>query len=436
MKKNKQINRSEEVKDIIDRMPTSFGRWVSIAVIVFACLLLLFGWIIKYPDTVTGQIKINSDKMPVKLVAGSSGKIYIFDFHPRDGVKESDYIAVIQNSANTENMKEISKLISTFNPNNDSILEMESIFPDKVSLGELNLKYYTFLTALKNKCRYEQDNPYLQQEKTIQEDIRWKEKIYNQTTENIQTTEERMEIAKKWYEKDASLNKKEVIHEQELDRTKNEYLSAKQSVQGLRKEASSIQMQIADSRNKLVQLKIEQNEKEKQLQIDLLSSYHDLNDNIKLWEQKYVLKAPFDGQVEFLKFWTNDQFVQAGEEVFSIVPKESNILGQVLLPSSGAGKVKPGCKVTVKLDNYPYMEFGSVEGIVSSLSLITRQEQVQQGNINTYLVLVDLPQGLTTNYGEKLDFKYEIEGIDDIIVRDRRLIQRLFDNLRYRTKAK
>jgi hypothetical protein len=73
---------------------------------------------------------------------------------------------------------------------------------------------------------------------------------------------------------------------------------------------------------------------------------------------------------------------------------------------------------------------------VKSISLITRQEQIQQNSINTYLVLVELPRGLSTNYGEQLDFKYEIEGVADIIVRERRLIYRLFDNIRYRTKGK
>lgn len=150
----------------------------------------------------------------------------------------------------------------------------------------------------------------------------------------------------------------------------------------------------------------------------------------------YVFKAPFTGRVEFLNFWVDDRFIQSGEEVFSIVPRNTNTIRQVLLPAAGAEKVAPGCKVNIKLDNYPYMEYGSIEGSVASISLITRKEQIQQGSIDTYLILVDLPQGLTTNYGERLDFKYEIGGTADIIVRERRLIQRLFDNLKYRTKAK
>ena len=64
----KSSGRSEELDEIIDRMPMAFGKWVALAVIVFAALFLLFGWIIKYPDMVTGQIKINAQNPTVRLV--------------------------------------------------------------------------------------------------------------------------------------------------------------------------------------------------------------------------------------------------------------------------------------------------------------------------------------------------------------------------------
>ena len=43
-------------------------------------------------------------------------------------------------------------------------------------------------------------------------------------------------------------------------------------------------------------------------------------------------------------------------------------------------------------------------------------------NISTYLILVDLPKMLTTNYGVKLDFRYEIKGVADILTRRRKLL--------------
>ena len=435
-KSKDNTKRSEEVSDIIDRMPTSFGRWVSIAVVIFTILLFIFGWFIKYPDVVTGQIKINSNTSPVKLPAHTSGKIDILDLKAQDIVKEGEYIAVIQNPASTPDVCRIAALVQEFDPNEPGTFRKAiSLFPEKVSLGELNMKYYSFLSSLKNTADYYEDNVYEQQRISLQEGIIWKNKILEETENALEISNTNLGITEKWLNKYSSLNKDIVTtYEFEIDRSRIEYLSAKQQNQNMVKEIASIRMQIAESENRLSQLSVEKNEKERQMHLDLLASYHELNDQIKKWEQTYVLKSPFDGQVEFLKFWTDGQFVQAGEDVFGIVPKENAILGQVLLPAMGAGKVKEGAIVSIKLDDYPYAEFGSIKGKVKSISLITNEYKTAQSSVNTYLVSVEMPEGLVTNYGDKLDFKYEIGGQADIIVKDRRLIERLFDNIKFNTK--
>ena len=427
--------RSDEILDIVDRMPMSFGSWVAIAVVIFSALLFLFGYIIKYPDTVSGSIKINSSIAPVKLVANISGNIQDLFFNPREDIKKGDYIAVIQNSAATDDIKKIITLVNQFDIY-QSLLECVELFPEKVSLGDLNLDYYTFFIALKSKHEYNITNVFEKQRKMLEDDIHWKKKLLEESEEILKTTQIRLEIAKQWLDKysEQNIEDDKVIADWEVDQKKSEYYMLIQEEQNRKKELSTIRMQIMESQNRLSQLDVEQKEREQRLQLDLLSSFHKLNDNLKTWEQKYVFKAPFDGKVEFLKFLTANQFVQAGEEIFSIIPAESNIFGQMLLPSAGAGKVNVGSKVNIKLDNYPYIEYGSVEGLVGSISLISQAQKFEQGTINTYFITVELPQGLKTNYGESFDFEYEMSGYADIIVKERRLIERLFDNLKYRTK--
>ena len=106
-----------------------------------------------------------------------------------------------------------------------------------------------------------------------------------------------------------------------------------------------------------------------------MSTYQSLRSNIAAWEQKYVLKAPFDGRVEFLKFIADGHFVEAGESIFGIIPKENHIYGQVLLPASGAGKVKQNSKVDFKLENYPNIENRYIEIKDSSISLVTQTQK-------------------------------------------------------------
>jgi len=104
----------------------------------------------------------------------------------------------------------------------------------------------------------------------------------------------------------------------------------------------------------------------------------------------------------------------------------------VNLPVSGAGKVKINQEVIVKLADYPYMEYGYIKGLISNVSLVPSLLQMGDGSsLDSYLVTVNFPNGLETNYGTKLDLKSESKAIAEIITKDRRLIERFFDNLKY-----
>ena len=381
-------------------------------------------------EFVTVQVKAKgSDKILQGAVTGSDGNYSI------GGLKKGEYIAVVQNPASTEDVRKIADLINRIDFDGTHLLALKDTFPDKVYLGEINPQYYAFLAALKAQCDYLQQNVYEKQRENITTSIEWKKKIVREAEDSQKAAKDRMDVARKWLKRYVSLDQQEIAtYEYETDQIKNNYLTTVQEVQNINREIASTRMQITEAYHRLEQLEVEQLEKERELKVELLSTHQNLIANMAAWEQKYVFKAPFDGKVEFLKFISDGQFVQAGEAVFGVIPKENHIYGQVLLPANGAGKVKENSKVVIKLENYPYMEYGYIEGYVSSISLVTQTQKTGEKTIETYLINVELPNGLTTNYEETLDFKYELGGTADIIVKDRRLIERLFDNLRYRTK--
>ena len=433
MKKETTVaRRNEEISDIIDRMPTRFGKHIAIAVVLFALIITGLGWIIQYPDVVTGQVTINSDASPVTLVAGSSGKIHLNGIRPRDAVREGDYLAVLQNAANTADVRRVARLLGGFNPN-APVSEWADTLPEKLSLGELNLKYFTFLSAVKTLSDYQKDNTYEQQIKSLEEYIHWQRLLLEQTAADTATTLAKLNMLDKWLKRQNRLYGKDMIPEKEYDDMRTSRLNAYAEDRQLHRSLTSLHAQIAEAEGSLNLLRTQKAENERNMHLDLLSAYSDLLDNIKTWEEKYVFKAPMDGQVEFLQFLGENQYLQAGEEVFSVVPSRNAIFGQMLLPAAGAGKVKTDSPVIIKLDNYPYLEYGTIDGRVSSISLVTKNEEMAGSHVATYLITIELPQGLTTNYGQTLDFKHEIQGTAEIVANDRRLIERLFDNLKYRT---
>jgi HlyD family secretion protein len=112
--------------------------------------------------------------------------------------------------------------------------------------------------------------------------------------------------------------------------------------------------------------------------------------------------------------------------VFTVVPdNEQEIIGKVILPIAGAGKVEVGQRVNIKLDNYPYMEFGLLEGKITNISLVP----ISNEKGRYYTAEIKLINNLVTNYKRELQFNQEMQGIAEIITKDRRLIERLVEPL-------
>ena len=258
-------------------------------------------------------------------------------------------------------------------------------------------------------------------------------KLKENNQKQLKTKKNTLKIAEKNVHRDSTLFLSSTIAELDVDRSSINYYGVLESSQTVERDNTSIGMQIEDTRYKLQTLLLDQKESESKLRMDLIASYNELISGVRKWKLSYCFVSPINGKLEYLNFWRESDFITAGTAVFSIIPSDNPILGQVYLPSTGAGKVIVGQDVIIKLDNYPYIEYGSINGKVKTISQLSNQslEVSGQNKINTYLITVDLPIELTTNYGAKLDFRYEIKGIADILTKRRKLLERLFDNLKY-----
>ena len=140
------------------------------------------------------------------------------------------------------------------------------------------------------------------------------------------------------------------------------------------------------------------------------------------WEQGYLLTAPITGELSYLSELNQNQFVNAGQNLFSVVPQNQNYIGNIEIPTQGFGKVKTKQTVKIRLAHYPYNEYGQVDGKVESISLIAKE--------NMYRAKVNLPNGLRSSYKKDLTFKPEMTGTAQIITEDLRLIERVFNSFR------
>jgi len=428
--------KSEEVAAIIDKMPNRFGLAISLIVIGLFSLLFLFGWLIKYPNVKKGPITISTRQAPVKLTSNNTGVLQLIHKTSGNTVKENEYLAIIKNPADTRDIKKIDSLLKRFDFNSLSYESHRNFFPNSVILGELSNKYFYFLKAFYQYLDYYHDKPYLKQKDILQNLSSSQKKTLEESLQEYDRLKNKYHLMQSLFKKDSILFSEALIQETEYEKTKIALITSEQEFKLRQKEIISDNFQILDADNKIKLLGVQKNEKERELELQLINSYYDLQENIEQWEKTYVFKSPINGKVEFLNFSKDNDYIQQGQELFSILPEQNEMIGQCYLPSQGAGEVKKGQKVIIKLDDYPYTQFGSVQGEVINISQLTNQQSLSMNNnkINSYLVTIKLPKGLVTNYGSSLSFHFEAKGIAEIITDDKRLIQRLFDNLKYRLK--
>lgn len=428
-RKKIQINRSEEVQDIVDRMPVKGPRFVLYIVAGLATMLLIFGYFIKYPEVVTGTVTITMGKAPLKLVAKSSGRLLLLGNQPRQDVYKGDIIGLIDNATNFRDYLLIDSILRKF-----SISEQDSVkynFPDNLNLGELNSTYYQFLDAWKEYIDFQEHDIYELKEDAVRIQITSCKESLKSMELQLVLKKEQLEYYRREVSRDSFCLVLGDHSERALDRTRNTYNTMLETYTNLLSTIKQQKIRLKELENQLQQLRREHHDHEGQVKMNIRSAYNNLEASMKQWQDRYAFVAPFAGRIEFLSFWRENDFVTSGSDIFSIVPDQSPVVGHLLLPSVGAGKVKTGQEVSIKLNDFPYLEYGLIEGNVSSISLVANQVQLSAQAVDMYLVTISLPDGLRTKFGSVLEFRYEIKGSADIRTEKRRLIQRLFDNLKY-----
>lgn len=181
------------------------------------------------------------------------------------------------------------------------------------------------------------------------------------------------------------------------------------------------------------QQKIQQLEVEKtQLKSQIAETKNLMNRARAQLVQKF-LYAPVDGIISTLNIRNAGEVVQQGQTVAEVAPKTAPLVLSASLPNQEAGFVKLGMPVQVKLDAFPYQDFGIVSGQVTSISPDTKQDEKQ--GISFYKVEVALERNYVTANQQAISFKAGQTATADIIIRRRRIADILLDPLRQLQKG-
>jgi multidrug resistance efflux pump len=413
----KDINlRSEEVQEILTRVPHWMIRWGNIVVLSIVLLMLGVSWIIKYPDMISTQISITTEVPPQKLIAKTSGRIVAILVKDKAEVSKETPLAVIENAANYKDVFLLKSIIDTINIDSYA-------FPFEktkaLQLGDIESSFALFqkeylVDELNNELQ-----PYkVEGAAQSYESIQLLERLSLLASQkNINQSE--LELQKNDLERYETLYKKGIIAAQELEKQRLQYLQSQKNYKSLLSSISQIKSSINDLNRNSKTTIINENKENTNLERNVIQAFYQLKKAIKDWELNYVFRSSIDGKVTFLQLWSENQTINAGDNVFAIIPlNEKNYIGKLKAVAQNSGKIKVGQEVNIRLANYPDREFGIIKGKVKSISLTPDKD----GNL---LIDVSLPNGLKTSYKKDIAFQQEMTGTADIITEDLRLLGRL-----------
>lgn len=259
----------------------------------------------------------------------------------------------------------------------------------------------------------------------LKDEVKSQKRIAENKNKELLLADRSFELQERNLERHRELLKKGVISHHDLEKVENEFLAAQQKYEIITQQIEQVKIDLSTLEKDRKLAESSQYRTSSTGAVKLEAAREALLSNILNWEQKYLLVSPIDGKLSFNNVWGNFQNVEEGELVFVVMPLNSNsVVGRCRVPVRNSGKIVEGQSAYLKLDNYPYREWGILKGKVESIS------DIPSAGSEDYLVFLSI-DSLTTSYGKELKFNRELIGDVEIILEETSVIERIFYEFRH-----
>ena len=426
-----QINiRSEEINEILGVPPRWIIRWGITIIFIVIGAVFTGSFFFKYPDIVTASAVVTAENPPSVVVARSTGKPQLNAAKDGVFVNKGDTLGVIENPAKFEHIVRLSIIIKNFNV--DSILNENNLNQFNalnLSLGEVQSNYSGFTTALTNYTLFHKQKYHVQKIDALEGELKGYTNHLKLLNKQYKLLLKEYDLTFKQFKRDSVLLQGKVIAQADFEKSQSTILAKQQSLESSKLTISNTSISIEKLKQTIAETKLDFETQKQKVYDDVVNAFNQLKSTLATWEKNYLLIAPSSGKLSFMGVWSDLQEVKAGEPIFAIIPENlGEIQVRMVVPFEGAGKVKVNQRVNIKLDGYPYIEYGMVEGVLSSIS--------SGYNENGFPAMAKLPNGAVTSYGTVLNLERELRGTAEISTEELTVFQRLFNHFKYLYKEK
>lgn len=414
--------RSEEVEELITRIPHSLVRWGTTVIFLLVIAFFIGTWLIRYPDVVSAPFRLTSVNAPKSIVTRSEGRLVRLFVQNGQNVQANQVMGYLESTAHHDEVLRLSnELNRAWQEVNADRLETlaNHRLTDYRHLGELQPQFQVFEESLTGLQAYLTGHFYSQKKELLLKEIEDLKAMTDNLRQQQLLQQKDSRLAQEEYAVQKKLAEERLIAPLDLKREESKLLA--RTLPYRQTETIILQNQTAQ-RNKQGDLLILA-QQVREYRANFLQRLNTLRSAVEEWKSRYVLTTSIAGRVSFPTLLEENQFIPNRTELFSVVPTGSDYIGLLTVPQQNLGKVKVGQSVLIKFAGYPFEQFGYVKGIITEISEVPLQDGV-------FPAKVTLPNGLVTTYHQKLRYRTGMVANAEIVTEDLRLLQRFLFQLR------
>ncbi len=138
----------------------------------------------------------------------------------------------------------------------------------------------------------------------------------------------------------------------------------------------------------------------------------------------YKLESPISGYVHNIKINTLGEVIKAGDTLLEIVPDNEKLVTEIYVKNKDIGMIKEGMEVIIKIDTYPFQEFGTIIGVINKISA----NSYMMENVG-YVYMIEILPYESTILKNGIEYKLSsgMQVTGEIVIGERRVIQYFLD---------
>lgn len=356
---------SEDLQEIISKPPSwLLKRGISFIVLT---VFMLFGlsFLIRYPEIVTVSMKFNTSNAPKVLTGKVNGNLV--KLLVKDGTFVDKYtdIAYVESVADHDQVLNILDKMKKVRSGALGLSDLKDIVtPTELELGEVQSSYQNFYIAYLNYVSINKEGIYQKRKRFIQNEVNYINEQHQRIQEGFDLQKRELALAEEEYAKYKILADKNVISKLELQQKEALLLSKRQFIPQTENIIISNQNSRLSKDKEMSEINNEIVEEEKKFYQSLNTFISDAEN----WKKQYVISSSSKGVLIYGDFLQENQLVKLGDELFFVNANKDDYYGEILIPQMKSSKVKVGQEVLIKVQSYPYQEYGYLRGKINYIS--------------------------------------------------------------------